>query len=139
LIAYPDTSVLVAAFVEEAASRRADAWLTDNVANLVVSGWLDVEFASALAAKERARFITGQQLASVLAVYQQQVRPAAGQLSVTERAFARAGSMIGMAQGLRAGDALHLAIAEEHDALFVTLDRQQAKLGAGLGVKIRLI
>ena len=139
LIVYPDTSLLIAALVEEPGSERADAWLTELAAHLALSGWLEVELASALAAKERRRGITREQLAAALAVYRQQLKPSASWLTVTDRALARATSMVEAAPGLRGGDALHLSMAEIQDALLVTLDRQQAELGSGLGVKTQLI
>jgi hypothetical protein len=37
--------------------------------------------------------------------------------------------------GLRAGDALHLAVCAEHGATLCTLDRRLAQAGATLGVK----
>jgi len=42
------------------------------------------------------------------------------------------------ALGLRAGDALHLAIAAEHGATLCTLDRRLADAGGALGVKTLL-
>jgi predicted nucleic acid-binding protein len=41
--------------------------------------------------------------------------------------------------GLRAGDALHLAIASEQDATLATLDRRLARAGKTLGVQTTLI
>ena len=41
--------------------------------------------------------------------------------------------------GLRAGDALHLAVAVEHAAEIWTLDRKFAEAGTKLGYAVRLI
>jgi predicted nucleic acid-binding protein len=43
------------------------------------------------------------------------------------------------ALGLRAGDALHLAIASEHGAMVHTLDQRLAKAGPALGVPTQLL
>lgn len=41
--------------------------------------------------------------------------------------------------GLRAGDALHLAIASEHGATVHTLDQRLAEVGPALGVPTQLL
>jgi len=41
--------------------------------------------------------------------------------------------------GLRAGDALHLAVASEHGATVHTLDRRLAEAGPALGVPTQLL
>jgi predicted nucleic acid-binding protein len=43
------------------------------------------------------------------------------------------------ALGLRAGDALHLAVASEHGATVHTLDRRLAEAGPALGVPAQLL
>jgi predicted nucleic acid-binding protein len=43
------------------------------------------------------------------------------------------------ALGLRAGDALHLAICADHGATLCTLDRRLGEAGAALGVKTWLL
>jgi uncharacterized protein len=139
LKAYPDTSLLIATLVEETGSARADAWLDQNRADLVLSGWLDIELASALAGKARLGTISDEQMSAALALYDGRIRPGSGRLSITEPIFTRAAIFIRDASGLRAGDALHLAIAEAHDALLTTADKRQAELGAQLGVKTQLL
>jgi predicted nucleic acid-binding protein len=43
------------------------------------------------------------------------------------------------ALGLRAGDALHLAIASQHGATVYTLDQRIAEAGPALGVSAQLL
>ena len=43
------------------------------------------------------------------------------------------------ALGLRAGDALHLAICEDHGATLCTLDRRLGEAGPALGVKATML
>nr|QQZ51955.1 PIN domain-containing protein [Phenylobacterium glaciei] len=43
------------------------------------------------------------------------------------------------ALGLRAGDALHLAIAVDQGATLCTLDRRLAEAGQALGLKVELL
>ncbi len=61
-------------------------------------------------------------------------------LPVTGGQFrAAAGFAVQHALGLRAGDALHLAIASEHGATVYTLDQWLAKAGPALGVPAQLL
>lgn len=41
--------------------------------------------------------------------------------------------------GLRAGDALHLAVAAEHGAVLVSLDRRLVEAGSALGAATHLL
>ena len=45
----------------------------------------------------------------------------------------------GWRTALRAGDGLHLAIADAHRATIFTLDHGMAKAGATLGIAVRLL
>jgi predicted nucleic acid-binding protein len=53
------------------------------------------------------------------------------------RAAARFANQHGL--GLRAGDALHLAIASDHGATVHTLDQRLAEAGPALGVPAQLL
>jgi predicted nucleic acid-binding protein len=60
-------------------------------------------------------------------------------LGVTAAAFHTAATFADQpALGLRAGDALHLAIASEHGATVYTLDRRLADAGPAVGVPTSL-
>lgn len=110
---YVDTSALVPAFIREPASEAVVSWIETSGASLLVSEWAITEFSSAAAIKIR----TGE-LASALAKQARsrflefvQVHCA---VAIPQRAeFRRAADLAGDAGlKLRAGDALHLAIAE---------------------------
>ena len=58
---YLDTSLLVALYVEEEASDRVTAWFETQSAELVVSDWTLVEFASELGLKVQTRQLTARQ------------------------------------------------------------------------------
>lgn len=63
-----------------------------------------------------------------------------GVLSITGVQFRGAARFADQYQlGLRAGDALHLAICADHGAILCTLDRKQGKAGPSLGVKTVLL
>ena len=109
---YVDTSALVPIFIREPKSEAVIGWIESSAERLAVSEWSLVEFASAAAIKVR----TGQTAANLAKQANARVREFAQQhctVAVPSRAeFRRAAELAGDgALKLRAGDALHLAIA----------------------------
>jgi uncharacterized protein len=110
---YIDTSALVPAFIREPKSEAVLAWLETAGEGLVVSEWSITEFSSAAAIKVRtgeiAAAMAKQARARFLGFAQDHCS-----IAVPQRAeFRRAAELAGdMNLKLRAGDALHLAIAE---------------------------
>lgn len=135
---YVDTSALVPAFIREPKSDAILAWLGTSGRRLVVSEWSIAEFASAAAIKVR----TGE-IAPALA---KQARSrflefAEGHCSIAvpQRAeFRRAAELAGdESLKLRAGDALHLAIAEASKAEgILCLDEAMAASAKAMGLNV---
>ena len=138
---YADTSVLVAVFTQEAASNRATAWLRRSESEgVVISEWVATEFAAALSAKIRTKHIDDAYRANALNLFAQTARESMQVAAVTEAHFKRAAEFAyDYTLGLRAGDALHLAIASDHKAVLCTLDKRLAGAGKALGFASRLI
>ena len=138
---YLDTSVLVAALTNEAQTARMQAWLgAQNPEQLTISDWVVTEFSAALSVKLRTGQLQAHHRADALAMF---TRLAAESLVVAPissghfRIAARFADQYAL--GLRAGDALHLAIAVDQGATLCTLDRRLAEAGQALGLKLELL
>jgi predicted nucleic acid-binding protein len=129
---YLDTSVAVPLFVHEAHSATVDAWFESNTEALVASDWIRTEFASALALKQRRGEITAAQARGAWEGFESLCAAGLKLAPVSRQAFDKAASLARVSNsGLRAGDALHLAVALETGAARIaTLD---AVLAANAG------
>lgn len=132
---YLDASVVVAAFVQEPATKRVQTFLERSGAEtLAISGWVLTEFSSALALKVRV----GQIDAVLLAAAHARLRPfvaSVTRLPVAENDFTRAGVFC-QRLVVRAGDALHLAIAQSAGCTLVTLDDRMARAASELSLPV---
>ncbi len=138
---YLDTSVLVASSTNEARTKDMQSWLgRQNPAELIISSWVVTEFSAALSMKLRTKQLKEGHRADALATFAELCAESIEVLPVTSSQFqvaARFCDQPGL--GLRAGDALHLAIASEHGASLVTLDRDLADIGPKVGVRTLLL
>jgi len=110
---YVDTSALVPAFIREPKSAAMLEWLETSGQRLIVSEWSITEFASAAAIKVRtgeiAPALAKQARTRFLEFAENHCSIAIPQHAEFRRAAELAGDLN---LKLRAGDALHLAIAE---------------------------
>lgn len=126
---YVDTSVIVALLTLEPSTASVKAWFAGLQDMPVSSDWLMVEFSSAISIKVR----TGQvSEVAAKAVHQEfQLLASSGlRLAPASRTAFKAAADLARAHryGLRAGDALHLAVAQEVAASTIaTLDDTMAK------------
>lgn len=109
---YLDTSAAVPLFVPEPASDAIDVWFEACPGPLVSSDWMLSEFASALSIKVRRGAINAKQARSAWKDFDSFCLTGLRLVPVGRNAFRVAAEMIREpASGLRAGDALHLAVA----------------------------
>lgn len=136
---YLDTSLLVAALTPEARTDDIQQWLADqSLDELYISDWVITEFSSALSIKLRAENLTETHRAEALAGFTSLVEDSFGVLPVAREDFRTAAHFADQAGiGLRAGDALHLAIASAHGATLCTLDRKLLQAAPAMAVNTR--
>lgn len=141
MILYLDTSVLVAALTREAETERMLTWLgAQDPEQLAISDWVATEFSSALSLKLRARQIDATHRANALAMFTTMYAETFTLLPISGLEFRTAARFADQhALGLRAGDALHLAICADHGATLCTLDRQLGDAGPAVAVKTVLL
>ena len=133
---YLDTSVVVAACANEPASAAVFAWLERHKDQaLAISDWTRAEFAAAIAMKARTRALSEQGRATanrsfaVLSGENFTVVPVSTADFMTTVGFCDRHDL-----GLRAGDALHLAICANRGFSLCTFDKMQRAACETLGI-----
>jgi uncharacterized protein len=133
---YLDTSVLVSALTRETSTPRVNSWLRAQApATLLISEWTHTEVASALSIKLRTGAITLEARANAASGFARLATDSLPTLAVTGEHFEiAAGFAAQHALGVRAGDALHLAIARLSGLTLATLDNRMADAALALGI-----
>ena len=136
---YIDTSFLVPLVLPEATSDRVAALVGRlPIGELAVSHWTLVEFSSLIARKVRAGELDVEGSARAGARVEAEVEQSFAVLLPSLRDFVLAKRYLGNFEtGLRAPDALHLAIASNRDATaFYTLDNRLIAAGKILDLPV---
>ena len=135
---YVDTSVLVSALTLEVETTASQAWLqAQKTADLAISDWTIAEFSSALSIKVRTGALSVDLRSTALTEFESMTARSFLMWEIERPVYARAARLCERVEtGLRASDALHLAIAEAHGAVIATLDRGLAAAAEAAGVSV---
>lgn len=134
---YFDTSFLAPVILPEAASEPVAGFLeTLPTEDLAVSHWTRVEFSSLLAREVRMGGLSADAARAAGARFEAMIEESFAVLLPSGADFDLARAFLGRFEtGLRAGDALHLAVAANRGAeAFYSLDRQLIEAGRHFGV-----
>ena len=138
---YCDTSFLAPLFKPEPRSLDVESFVAGlGIGRLALSHWTLVEFSSLLAKDLRMGLMTSVQAHAAGAAFDVFVTRGCTTLDVERRDFDRARQLLSdHYSGLRAGDALHLAIASNAavDGIY-SLDRTMIAVGASLGLPMNV-
>jgi predicted nucleic acid-binding protein len=138
---YCDTSLLVAALTPELANDRVQRWLrTRENGELCVSAWVTTEISSALAMKLRRGDLSLDQRASVLDRWHDLLDGGIISIEIPAQAWVLATTYCDRHEvNIRAGDALHLAIATLGGHSVATLDVAMADAAVAIGIPIERV
>jgi predicted nucleic acid-binding protein len=125
LTLYLDTSIFVPLTVFEQKTHAVQTWFSEqNPADLFFSEWGTTEFSAAIALKLRTGQIDSEVRAGANVLFSRYIQQYFQVLLVKRSDFRRAGELASDENlKLRAGDSLHLAIAEQAQATLCTLDK----------------
>jgi len=138
---YLDTSIIVSALTDEPDTTRMQTWLDrQRQGELAVSDWVITEFSAALSIKVRTGHTTPPFRARALSAFAELVGNIFVVWPVSRSHFSSAARFAEQYMlGLRAADALHLAVSVDYGATLCTLDRKLAEAGEALGTKVLLV
>jgi len=140
-VRYVDSSVLVSAVTSERETLVAQTFLgTAEGGPLVVTPWSLTEVAAALSMKLRMRLLKPKERLAAQDNFDATVSESLTVVPIGPRAFELAERLCRRgATALRAGDALHLAVAEQIGATLHTFDKGLARAAESLGVSAALV
>lgn len=132
---------MVSALTREAATDKVQVWLNQqDPAALIISDWVVTEFSSALSIKIRMNQLSLEDRAKAVGLFTRLKAESLTVVPITRQHFltaARFADQYGI--GLRAGDALHVAVAAGHGTTICTLDKRLAEAATALGVSAELV
>lgn len=133
---YLDTCVLIPLFLQESTSDSIHAFFELNTQqSMLISAWTQTEFASAIAFKVRSCQLDAPAALDVVRTFHDIAAESFTILLPSANDYAQSQSYLTQFDtGLRAGDALHLAIANTHRATLATHDQLMLAAAAVLGI-----
>lgn len=138
---YVDTSVFVALCTTELKSDDVAKWYVNSSAKMISSTWAFTEFSSALSLKVRTSQITEKQSREAWKKFDGLCQNDIELLPIESKVYYSAGILVvNSKSNLRAGDALHLAVAKQlKSKSLATLDKVLAKNASSVKIQAVLI
>ena len=135
---YLDASVAVAAIAWEDRSEGVWQWLEAHAdLPILCSGWTATEVSGALSIKVRTGAYTLENRLAAWNDWRRFRQPSLAEIDIAPAHFETAAAFCARADlGLRAGDSLHLAIAQSGGLTLLTLDRTMADAALQLGIPV---
>lgn len=134
---YLDASVVVALFVEDALSARAETYLRAVEDTIFISDFAAAEFASAVARRVRMGEVAGRDARTAFANFDIWTGRAARRIETVPSDMLAAGAMLRRLDlTLRTPDALHIAMAQRTAAVLATFDGKMAECAEALGCAV---
>lgn len=134
---YLDASVLVALFVIDPTSARAEIFLAGYPEILVISDFGAAEFSSAVARRVRMRALTRDDGRLAFANFDAWLARSADRQRTTTTDIEAAERILRRLEvNLRTPDALHIVIAARVNATLVTFDQRMAASARALGMAV---
>jgi predicted nucleic acid-binding protein len=136
---YLDTSFVIPLFIKEANSPKVRGWLDEwGEAEIALSDWTCTEFASAMGVNVRAGMLSATTVTTALELFEAAVAESFTLLLPARDEYTLARTMLARPKaGLRAGDALHLAITANRGAeKLMTFDHRMRKAAKTFGVPV---
>ena len=136
---YVDTSFLAPLYIEEAISTQVEAYLRSQPPRQVsISEWTQVEFASLVSRQVRMGELEFEQVTPIFRDFAADYSDTYTVLKVSSLDFQLATSLLRQDKTtLRAGDALHLAIAQNRQVqAFLTLDKALTTTAQAFGLAV---
>jgi len=133
---YLDTSVVVALLTREERSPQALEWLEQCRETLISSDWLITETHSALSIKQRHHGLSPQARQAAAEQFERLLRGGIELRSLDRGRFRQAAELLQNPElGLRAGDALHLAVAlHSRCSRLASFDGRMLQVATALGL-----
>lgn len=136
---YLDASIIVASVIREARTADVQDWWEAQRSDITFSAWTLTESISALSLRLRNGSITAAERQNAVG-FIRRIPNSYQRVSISEAHFLTAMRYTDQHElGLRAGDALHVAIAADFQHVVVTLDKKMADAANRLGVQVLLL
>jgi uncharacterized protein len=136
---YLDTSVVIPLYIKEATSNACQTFVNTHKGQLTLSQWTMVEVYSGFSLLKRTGVLQTTDVTLLTTTLEQQSKLYFSMLDVQTPDFLTAKSYLAhntFGLNLRAGDALHIAVAQNNSLDLVTSDSNMIKAAQTLGVGV---